>query len=53
MEMSNGHAGDGAARAPGVRVAEWLGFSLVVVIVLALAFPVYVPLRYRVPGSGG
>jgi len=50
MEMSNGPAGDGTARARGVRVAEWLGFSLIVVIVLALAFPVYIPLRYRVPG---
>ncbi len=50
MEMSNGPAGDGTARATGVRAAEWLGFSLIIVIVLALAFPVYIPLRYRVPG---
>jgi hypothetical protein len=50
MEMSNGGAGGGALSARGTRVAERLGFALVLVIVLALAFPVYVPLRYRVPG---
>jgi hypothetical protein len=50
MAMSSDPAGTRTQGAPAMRVAAWLGFSLVVVIILALAFPVYIPLKYRVPG---
>ncbi len=50
MEVSSDPGGNGTPLAPAMRLAAWLGFSLVVVIILALAFPVYIPLTYRVPG---